>query len=433
METMSDDGSSMISIDGNDNLPYRPPPSRPPVDMLFNHKKVSADAISMSGGSASPSTTESDDQDVPMPVPTPHRPRMPAAYGSGEEEDGTIHHTSFASSERQRLQQEHEEKREILYQLDRLQQRGFKIPRNFSMQSNIEEMRNEFHRLLREKEVDASVRFQRKMMMAFVTGIEFLNTRFDPFDLQLDGWSEQVHESIQDYDDVFEELHEKYKSTGRKMAPELRLLMGLSGSAFMFHLTQSMFKQSQLPGVEQVLRSDPALMRQFQTAAAQQMAGGRATSAPTSANPSSAMPAPPGGGMMNLLSGFFGMGGAAAAPAPSARAAGPQPKMAGPSVDSLLDDIHNEIATSKVPPAKTGGAAAAAATAATQRMVAVEQMSSISDDDINSIIQETASQMGLQSNVGSTVSRGGGAGRGRPRARAAGRGGGGAITRTLQL
>ena len=38
------------------------------------------------------------------------------------------------------------------------------------------------------------------MLMACVTGIEFLNGKFDPFDLKLDGWSESVHDGINDYD-----------------------------------------------------------------------------------------------------------------------------------------------------------------------------------------------------------------------------------------
>jgi hypothetical protein len=114
------------------------------------------------------------------------------------------------------------EKKEILYQMDRLETKGYRLPRKFSMQSDLEEMRVEYHRILREKEVDASIRFQRKMLMAFSTGLEFLNTRFDPFDLKLDGWSEQISEDLTDYDDIFEELHDKYKSSGRKMAPELR-------------------------------------------------------------------------------------------------------------------------------------------------------------------------------------------------------------------
>ena len=47
----------------------------------------------------------------------------------------------------------------------------------------------------------SSVKFQRQMMLAAVSGLEFLNGRFDPFDLKLDGWSEAVQENIDEYDD----------------------------------------------------------------------------------------------------------------------------------------------------------------------------------------------------------------------------------------
>lgn len=162
------------------------------------------------------------------------------------------------------------EKKEILYQLNRLQLKGYKIPGNLTMQTDIEEMRQEYNKIIRDKEIDASVRFQRKMLMAFVTGTEYLNTRYDPFAIKLDGWSEQVHENINDFDDIFEELHDKYKSKGKSMPPELRLFISLSGSAFMFHLTSKMFKESSIPGVEEVLKANPELMKQFQNAAAKQ-------------------------------------------------------------------------------------------------------------------------------------------------------------------
>jgi hypothetical protein len=162
------------------------------------------------------------------------------------------------------------EKREIIYQLDRLESKGFKIPFKFNMNSDIEEMRTEYNRLVREKELDGSVRFQQKMLMAFISGTEYMNSRYDPFAIKLDGWSEQVNENINDYDDIFEELHYKYKATGKKMAPELRLFISLSGSAFMFHLTSRMFKEQPMPNVENVLKSDPELMKQFQQAAAKQ-------------------------------------------------------------------------------------------------------------------------------------------------------------------
>ena len=162
-----------------------------------------------------------------------------------------------------------EEKFKLLNLLDRLEKKGIKSHKKFSMSSNYEEMKQEFDRLTSQREMDQSVKFQRKMLIAFVTAIEFLNSKFDPFDVRLDGWSENVHEGINDYDDIFEELHEKYKSKA-KMAPELRLLLSLAGSAFMFHLTNTMFKSS-LPGMEDVMRQNPDLMKQFASAAANTM------------------------------------------------------------------------------------------------------------------------------------------------------------------
>ena len=168
------------------------------------------------------------------------------------------------------IRDELNEKKEILYQLNRLESKGVKIPHTFTLNSNIEEMRQEYNKILKDRDIDASVRFQRKMLMAFVTGTEYLNTRYDPFKIKLDGWSEQVHENIDDFDDIFEELHLKYKSKGKAMPPELRLFISLSGSAFMFHLTSKMFKESSIPGVEEVLKANPELMKQFQNAAAKQ-------------------------------------------------------------------------------------------------------------------------------------------------------------------
>ena len=108
------------------------------------------------------------------------------------------------------------------------------------------------------------------MLMAAINGIEFLNNRFDPFDIKLDGWSEQVNENINDYDEIFSELYEKYKSRA-SMAPELKLLFQLGGSAMMVHLTNTMFK-SAMPGMDDILRQNPDLMRQFQNAAVNSMA-----------------------------------------------------------------------------------------------------------------------------------------------------------------
>ena len=163
-----------------------------------------------------------------------------------------------------------QEKTELLYQFDRMEKKGLKIPKRFTMESSLDDMKMEFDRIKKDKEVDASIAFQRKMLIACATGVEFLNSKFDPFDIKLDGWSENIHESVDDYDDIFEELHHKYKSKS-KMAPELQLLMMVGGSAFMFHLTNSMFKSS-MPQMGDVLKQNPDLMKQFASATASTMA-----------------------------------------------------------------------------------------------------------------------------------------------------------------
>ena len=130
-------------------------------------------------------------------------------------------------------------------------------------------MKFEYDKIKKQKEIDASVQFQRKMLMAFVSGLEFLNNRFDPFDVKLDGWSEQINENLEEYDEIFGELHEKYQSKA-KIAPELKLLFMLGGSAVMVHMTNTMFK-SAMPGMDDILKQNPELMQQFTQAAVNTM------------------------------------------------------------------------------------------------------------------------------------------------------------------
>jgi len=109
------------------------------------------------------------------------------------------------------------------------------------------------------------------MLTTVTSGMEFLNSRYDPFGVALDGWSEQVNENIEDYDEIFEELYDKYKDKS-KVAPEVRLILSLGLSAGMCHVTNTMFK-SRMPGMDDILRKNPELARQFARAAAQESVG----------------------------------------------------------------------------------------------------------------------------------------------------------------
>ena len=217
-------------------------------------------------------------------------------------------------------------KRKILYQFDRLEKRGVKLPQKFSLTSNLDEMQMELDRINNDKKADASIKFQRKALVACVTGVEFLNTKFDPINARLDGWSESVNDGIDEYDDIFEELHEKYKGDS-KTAPEMRLLMSLAGSAFMFHLTNTMFKSS-LPGLDQVMKQNPDLMRQFAGATAKTMQDSGTDQT----------------GMSGMFANMFNNGGGGGnMPPPPARQHEQQSQMRGPSnIDNILNEIEND-------------------------------------------------------------------------------------------
>ena len=64
-------------------------------------------------------------------------------------------------------------------------------------------MQYEYGRLVHQRKLDNSVKAQRRMLIGLVSGIEFLNTKFDPFDVRLDGWSSRVNDEIHEYDDIF--------------------------------------------------------------------------------------------------------------------------------------------------------------------------------------------------------------------------------------
>jgi len=161
------------------------------------------------------------------------------------------------------------EKFKYLKKLEELEKKGIDLSKKYNMDSPLAEMQGEYETIRDEDSKKKAVKFQGHMMMAFINGIEFLNNKYDPFDIKLDGWSEQINENINDYDEIFEELHEKYKSKA-SMAPELKLLFQLGGSAMMVHMSNTLFKSS-MPNMDDILRQNPDLMRQFQNAAVNSM------------------------------------------------------------------------------------------------------------------------------------------------------------------
>ncbi len=205
-------------------------------------------------GSSGPSIQINREDNFGIPTSTP----APPSWSFGNNSTTEVQSNSAEA--------EKKEKADLINKLNRLESKGYPVSKRFTMDNTLDEIKTEFDRLVDARQLETSVKFQRQMMMGLVTGVELLNEKFDPFDLQLKGWSESVHENIDDFDDVFEELYDKYKGKG-SMPPEARLLMMLAGSGFMFHMSNSFFR-SKMPSMDDIFRQNPGLQRQFAAAAA---------------------------------------------------------------------------------------------------------------------------------------------------------------------
>jgi hypothetical protein len=194
--------------------------------------------------------------------------------GGGYSSSGYINTGGVSSNAGLSFEEIQTKKFDLLCKFERLRDKGVRLPKTFSMSSSLDEMELEYKRLVEHRQMDNSVKMQRRMLISFASMLEFLNGKFsNPFDLHIEGWSEQLSEEISSYDDVFEDLYGKYKDTVN-MAPELKLAMMVGSSAFWYHLTSNMSKSMMPNLMNNVMNQNPDLMRQFQNATLNTMSQG---------------------------------------------------------------------------------------------------------------------------------------------------------------
>jgi len=159
---------------------------------------------------------------------------------------------------------------DMLRKLGELVQYGVKLSQNYNMNSDYFAMKYEFelHKNIRAKQ--NSVNWMSSLMLNCIYGIEILNEKYNPFDLKLKNWSEQINADINNYYDVFGEIYEKYNQPGKNMAPELKLVLMISGSALKFHLNNTLLSQNNktIPNLSQSDNQDPAMLEQMRAKAA---------------------------------------------------------------------------------------------------------------------------------------------------------------------
>jgi hypothetical protein len=160
-------------------------------------------------------------------------------------------------------------KRAMIKKLDEWYEKGLiKHNSNFNMESAFDEVEDEYETALEDKRKKDSIKLQGWWFMTFINSLEYANTVFNPFDLNLDGWGEQVNEDIDSYEEIFSELHDKYK--GGKMAPEISLLLRVGFSAAVLNFSNKALS-SATPAFNDVIKQSPELMKMFTNATVSSM------------------------------------------------------------------------------------------------------------------------------------------------------------------
>lgn len=142
---------------------------------------------------------------------------------------------------------------ELLRIFTELKRQGFVISQEYTMSSSLHTMEQEYEILKSSKMKKQALKLSQGFLINAVQTLEFLNTRFDPMGIDLIGFSEVVSLGIDDYNEVLDELYEKYKQYGRKVEPEIKLMLMIGGSAASFHASKTLLKN--VPGMENLQKN----------------------------------------------------------------------------------------------------------------------------------------------------------------------------------
>ena len=222
----------------------------------------------LSGGSQEPSSQPVDTNDSYLGQATAE------SMGNTKTWDGfskihEIPQSGPSSSSKMNDREKRRKKRMMIKKIEEWYEKGLiKNNPHFTLESNYEEVEDEYETALEDKRKKDSVKLQGWWFMTAVNSLEYANAAFNPFDINLDGWGEQVSEDIDSYEEIFAELHEKYK--GGKLSPEISLVLRLGFSAAVVNFTNKALS-SATPAFNDVIKQSPELMKMFTNATVSSM------------------------------------------------------------------------------------------------------------------------------------------------------------------
>lgn len=161
-------------------------------------------------------------------------------------------------------------KRDLIYKIQQLQSKLYDVelnPKNFTTADSLSELQSEYDRLTRIRHQKSTRDWYRKILFGVTKGLEWVNHKWDPVGLKLDGWSTEVASNAEDFDEIFDELTEKYGEFGgieKKIPPEVRLVGIILYSGITYSISQTLTsKYNDRPEFSEVINKDPVLRERF--------------------------------------------------------------------------------------------------------------------------------------------------------------------------
>lgn len=183
--------------------------------------------------------------------------------GYSKVNDASFSNATPISGRSQPTREQNRKKRSMLKRLEELAKKGSITGLSVNSESSYEEIEDEYNSFMEEKLKQESIKLQKQWFFNGINTLELINNTYDPFGMDLTGWGEKMAEDLEDDDEVFGELYEKYK--GGKLAPEVKLLLKIATSAFWISLTNRMISSS-VPSMGDVIRQNPEVMKTFMSA-----------------------------------------------------------------------------------------------------------------------------------------------------------------------
>lgn len=108
---------------------------------------------------------------------------------------------------------------------DLVKTNGIQITTDYNMNSNYYDIKREYDYHVRVRGKKRTISTIYSGIICAAKGLEFLNNKFDPFGLNINGFTLNLESSREELLDVLMELYDKYLSTqGKEISPEMQLV-----------------------------------------------------------------------------------------------------------------------------------------------------------------------------------------------------------------